>query len=298
MTGDRPALTVVVMGYRDEATIVDAVASVLDQVAPNRFEVVVVTSGGDRSAARIRGAFGDGPLAVVESPVRLLPGGARNAGIELAEGDAIAFLAADCLAEPGWVAARVAAHRAGHRVVAGAMTVAPPRCPSAWASHLTLFGGRLPGRGAGVVAHPDPAAHGLSFDRAVLDRLGPFDPTRRIGEDTEAARRLAVLGVAVWFDPRVRTAHRGPRTLRALLADQRRRGGDAARDAGAPALSVAGAVVRFPVVVASGVARTVAVGWRNGRGERHRLVWCLPWLVAARAAAIAGRYGERLRAGR
>lgn len=289
------------MGYRNEATIIAAVASVLDQRSPEPFEVFVVTSGGDGSAGRVRAAFADDEVAqVVDAPDRLLPGGARNAGVAVAKGEHVAFLAADCIAEPGWVAARLAAHRAGHAVVAGAMTVAPPHGPSARASHLTLFCRRLPGRAAGVVAHPDPAAHGLSFARDVLDRLGPFDEARRIGEDTEAARALAESGVEVWFEPAVRTAHRGPGSFGALVADQRRRGADAARAAG-PALAGVGparAAVALPVVAATELARTVVVAWRNGRGERLRLVLCLPWLGAARVAALVGAYGVRLRAPR
>ncbi|MEO6629682.1 MAG: glycosyltransferase family A protein, partial [Aquihabitans sp.] len=164
-------ITIVVMCYRNERTIVAAIASVTSQVAPEAYEVVVVTSGGDRSAQLVRAAFDRIEVAeVVESPVRLLPGGARNAGTTAASGAIVAFLAADCLAEPGWVAARLAAHRGGHPVVAGAMTAAVPSSPSGWASHYTLFCHRLPGRDAGPVAHADPAAHSLSFERSVLDQ--------------------------------------------------------------------------------------------------------------------------------
>lgn len=298
MTGPGPALTVVVMGYRNQATIGEAVTSLLGQRAPEPFEVVVVTSGGDASAATVRATFPG--LTVVESAERLLPGGARNAGVGVSRGAAVAFLAADCLAEPGWVAARLAAHRSGRPVVAGAMTSAPPHRPSGWASHFVLFCHRLPGRGPGVVAHPDAAAHGLSFDRSVLDRLGPFDADLRIGEDTEAARELMGLGIPVWFEPKVRTAHRGPHTLPALLRDHHRRGITSARAAagGLRPTAPARALLGYPVAVAMVSRTTVAVAWRNGRGERLRLLVCLPWLGAAVAAGLAGRYRERLRAGR
>lgn len=293
-----PALTVVVMGYRNEATIEAAVASVLEQRAPEPVEVVVVTSGGDRSADVVRRAHPT--VEVVESGAHLLPGGARNAGVEAARGGVVAFLAADCLAEPGWAAARLVAHRAGHPVVAGAMTPAPPHRPSSWASHLTLYRHRLAGRPPGLVAHPDPAAHGLSYDRAVLDRLGPFDAAVRVGEDTEAARRLGALGVTIWFEPSVRTAHCGPHSTLALLADHHRRGRLSARAAG-PALRPIGwprAVVALPLVTALCARATVAEVWRNGRGERHRLVLSLPWVVAAVAAGLSGHYRERLRRAR
>ncbi len=282
------------MGYRDEATIVAAVASITSQVTAEPFEVVVVTSGGDGSAAAVAARFDD--VTVIESTERLLPGGARNAGVATTHGGIVAFLAADCLAEPGWVAARLGAHRSGHPVVAGAMTCALPAGPSAWASHFTLFGHRLPGIGPGAVSHPDPAAHGLSFDRSVLERIGPFDPDLPIGEDTDAARRLAADHLPVWFEPAVRTAHRGPGDTRALAADQRRRAGISARAKGQSLmpLSRGQAVWRYPGACLLGTGRTVRVAWRNGRGDRLRLVRCLPWIALARAAGQAGTYRERL----
>src|SRR5690606_32824845 len=131
---DRPAISVVVMGYRNSATIGEALRSLVDQECDGTVELIAVTSGDDRSGYEARAAAPEAQVA--ESPVRLMPGGARNAGIDASNGAVVAFLAADCVAEPGWTAARLAAHRAGHRVVAGAMTAAPPFRPSAWASHL------------------------------------------------------------------------------------------------------------------------------------------------------------------
>src|SRR5215203_780432 len=68
VTAVRPELSVVVMGYRDEGSIVAAVRSVLDQVGDERVEVVAVTSGGDASAALVQRAFPG--LPVIESAER------------------------------------------------------------------------------------------------------------------------------------------------------------------------------------------------------------------------------------
>ena len=74
-----PELSVVVMGYRDEDTIVRAASSVLDQASGLAVEVVAVISGGDRSADRLRAAFRD--LKIVDVPERMLPGAARIADV-------------------------------------------------------------------------------------------------------------------------------------------------------------------------------------------------------------------------
>jgi hypothetical protein len=138
-------------------------------------------------------------------------------------GRVVAFLAADCVAAPGWVQGRITAHAAGHAVVASAVANGRRRHPAAWAQHFAMYARRSPGRPAGVVAHPDPAAHGLSFDRAVLERTGPFDEHLRVGEDTAMAKRLAELGVPVWFEPGIETVvfpEGGPLSM---MRDRRRR---------------------------------------------------------------------------
>lgn len=208
------------MGYRNAATIESAVRSVIDQVSPEPFEVVVVTSGGDDSGAIVRARFPD--LRLVESPTRLLPGGARNAGVAATDAELVAFLAADCIALPGWVERRIHHHRRGHRAVASAIVAGPGDDRTGHAAAFLLFPGRLPGHPEGRANHSQ--SFSLSYDRSLLDELGPFDAALRIGEDSLMVARITKLGETPWFDPAIRTAHPGPSTLRALLRDQYRRG--------------------------------------------------------------------------
>lgn len=282
-----PALSVVVMGYRNEATIVDAVRSVLQQRCEEPFEVVVVTSGGDRSAARLRSAFP--ALPVVEDPGRLLPGGARNAGIQATRAPVIAFLAGDCIAEPGWIAGRLRAHRRGYAGVAAALTSAGPARPAGWASGFLLFPARLPGRPAGEVAWPDPAAHGLSLDRAVLRRVGAFATDQLIGEDTDMARRLADAGLPIWFEPTVRIGHRGPRNLVALLRDEYRRGGRAVRATRAPRVPPRRLLASEWRLMKGQLRWTLGRAWSYGGEQRWRLAAALPWILAGALARRTGR---------
>jgi glycosyltransferase involved in cell wall biosynthesis len=296
-TPSRPAaLTVVVLGYRNAATIVAAVRSVLTQVAADPFEVVVVTSGGDDSADRVRAAFPH--AAVYDSPSRLLPGQARNAGIARTTAPIVSFLAADCEARPGWISARLCQHRAGHRAVASGMANAGPRRPAALADLYLLYASRLPGRGAGLVTWPDPAVHGLSFERGLLDELGRFDEDVRIGEDTIVAKRLAEMGVGIWFDPGVQIAHRGPATLVELVTDEYRRGWRLARFVASPP-HLHGSlrwVLREELrLVAGAVTAAFRQAWVNAPRERRALVLCTPWMLAGAAARRLGRVrGVRL----
>lgn len=281
------ALTVVVMGYRNRATILRAVRSVLDQEAPDPFEVIVVTSGDDDSAAAVRARFPG--VTLLESSWRLLPGGARNVGVAAAKGNVIAFLAADCLAEPGWVASRLTAHRAGHLAVASSVTNGGARTPSSWASYCLQFAGRSPSRPAGPASYPDPGVYGISFDRALLARLGPFDESMPAGEDVLRARSLAKEGIPVWYEPAVHTAHIQSAGFRHMLADLSRRGRLRARVRssweGTPSRGRAlwRAIGRWRRLVLS----TAVMMWRYAPGDRARLL-LFPWLATGAVAFVAG----------
>lgn len=280
--GERPAMSVVVMGYRDAATIVRAVGSVVGQ-ADVRTEVVVVTSGGDDSAARVHRAFPD--LTVVDVPGRLMPGGARNAGVEASRGAVVAFLAADCVAEPGWVDGRRARHEEGRPVVASAMANLERRRLAAWGFHFGVYAHRLAGRAAGPIRGDDGGAHGCSFARAVLERAGGFSPHLRVGEDTEMSGALDRLGVPIWYEPSVRTAHAGPRTTVAMLRDRYERGRRRAGVRGAFAGTWRALVRRL----AREQRRAVRRAFRDAGPDRRWLVASLPWMVAGSVAAAVGQ---------
>jgi glycosyltransferase involved in cell wall biosynthesis len=276
------------MGYRDRRTILRAVQSVLDQTCSEPFEVVVVTSGDDDSAEAVRRTFPS--LPVVASRTRLLPGAARNRGVAATSGRVVAFLAADCLAEPGWVAARLSAHAAGHAAVASAVTNGERRSPAAWGFLFELYFRRLPGRPSGWVAHTDQACHGLSYERALLERLGPFDERLEIGEDTDAARRLSALDVPVWFDREIRTAHLGPTRTVDMVRDRARRGRRAAiRDRVDEKPTGAAMVLLLPGWTRR-LAGTLRLSWRDAEQDRWWVVVSAPWIVAARAAGLVGWY--------
>ena len=214
-------MSVIVMGYRNAATIVSAVSSVIDQLEP-RVEVVVVTSGPESGAAAVRAAFPD--VHVVESLDRLQPGGARNLGVRSSTGDVVAFLAADCIAAPGWLRGRLRAHGAGYRAVASAVSCAAPRTPWAVAAWLIGYANRLPGYPAGAVDRRSARRHSLSIDRALLELCGGYDESVQIGEDTIVADRVLGRGETIQFEPAVCIAHHGPRGPWGLIADEFARG--------------------------------------------------------------------------
>jgi peptidoglycan/xylan/chitin deacetylase (PgdA/CDA1 family)/GT2 family glycosyltransferase len=295
----------VVFGYRDEAKVLRAVRSLVEQDSDDPFEVIVATSGGDRTASIVRDTFPE--VKVVESPTRLLPGGVRNLGAALATGEFIGFLEADCVARPGWVRNRIALHRAGHEAVASALDAKPGDGPVARAALYLVYFVRLPGHGAGPAT--EYQHFGLSFSRELLDRAGPFDETLRVSEDTALAERVRLLGVEPWFEPSVCIEHDGPASLAELIRDQFVRG---QRDSWAELLRLPSGRHRHRLEVAPGSRalvvtlralyrlarriRATAAGTRDGHtGPRRELAALAVPLALGLAAFQIGWAVDQLR---
>ena len=116
------ALACIVLSLGSPPELIGAVRSLQAQDAP--VEIVVVNSGGGRPAEMLRDAGANVRLIDVEA--RLYAGGARNIGIAASAAPYVAFLAADCAAEPGWVSGRLRRHRNGALAVSSAITNPTP----------------------------------------------------------------------------------------------------------------------------------------------------------------------------
>jgi len=209
-------LACVVLSFRNEAGLVAAVRSLLAQDTP--VEIVVVNSGGGTPEETLRQA---GLSArVITRHERLNPGAVRNLGIAATRAPYVAFLAGDCIAEPGWVSGRLREHLRGALAVGSAVTNAYPQSRCAWASYTLLFARRVPGP---IVPNHDRSLYGVSYARELFGRFGLFRDDMRTGEDTEFHNRFSNIVPIAWA-PYVRTAHRHPTRVRALILDQYVRG--------------------------------------------------------------------------
>lgn len=209
-----PKLACVVLSLQNEPGLVAAVESLLAQNKP--LEIVVVNSGGGDPAGTLRNAGIE--VKVTNLQERLYPGAARNVGIDATRAPYVAFLAADCVAEPGWASRRLRRHRAGALAVASAVTNPNPHNSYAWASYMLLWSHRMPG-----VPQGGSRLYGVSYARELFDRFGKFREDLRSGEDTEFNHRLAAT-VEIEWAAEVRTAHRQPTSFYELIRDQYARG--------------------------------------------------------------------------
>ncbi len=208
-----PEMAVVVISVGAPPELERAVASILRQDVS--VELVVVNSGG----GDVRKWLPDGGkgVRIVESEKLWGPGTARNRGIEASRAPYVAFLAADCEAQDGWVRQRLRHHRDGVPVVASAVVNSHPLSLVAWASHLALFPNRFPGTAANKAG-----LYGASYDRRIFARHGLFEEIR-IGEDSEFHQRIGKQNAPQWV-PEVATAHRNVTSVLQAWKDQHRRG--------------------------------------------------------------------------
>jgi glycosyltransferase involved in cell wall biosynthesis len=293
---DAPLLTAIVIARDDEERIERTVRSVVDQVCPEPFEVIVVVSGRDRTADVVRECFPE--VRLVDLGSGALPGVARNAGLRLARGDYVSFPGSHVELPPGSLAARLGAHEQGHAMVTGTILNGTTTC-AGWASYFLDHSTVLPGRPSGLL--PGAPAH-CSYARHLLLSVGGFPEHLRAGEDTVVNQELAAFQYKAYRARDVRLVHaspcRGPVRLmrhhflrgrglgRILLDDYRGRG----------RLISAGFIkdnlVRYVPRRVRGIGRHVGE-WGGPLRPVHRRV--LPLVIAGAASACAGLWYELLR---
>ena len=189
------------------ARTIGALLDALRAQTASGVEVVIVDTGADGT----RRLLGDG-VRVVDAPLQGGPAAKRNAGAAVASGRVLAFTDADCVPEPRWLEAGLAA---GADLVQG--PTLPDRDDGSFLSHHV------------VVRGPTPLfeTSNLFVDRALFEGLGGFTTryyTRYglpFGEDAELGWRAMRSGATRAFAPDAVVRHPlGPESLSGHLREQ------------------------------------------------------------------------------
>ncbi|MDT8436360.1 MAG: polysaccharide deacetylase family protein [Gemmatimonadota bacterium] len=163
---------------------------------------VIVADNGSTDGTRALAAHWQGRLPglrVVDAAGRRGASHARNVGAEEATGDALAFVDADDIVAPGWLAAMARALRRREF------------CASRF-DYARLNPGRRPRPGAGSQERelqylwysphvPHAGGSGLAIRRNLHRRLGGFDEGLRRLQDTDYCIRAALQGIELCFVP-------------------------------------------------------------------------------------------------
>ncbi|HEU5320214.1 MAG TPA: glycosyltransferase, partial [Methylomirabilota bacterium] len=167
----RPLVSVVVCAYNEEATLGACLAGLAEQRYPHH-EVIVVNDGsGDRTLEIAQAAPG---VRVISQDNRGLSA-ARNAGIEAARGEIVAFTDADCVPDPDWLTYLVTAFETSGHAVVGGPNLPPPEdalVPSCVAV--------APGGPNHVLLTDEVAEHvpgcNMAFTKKAMQEMNGFEP--------------------------------------------------------------------------------------------------------------------------
>ncbi|HEY74301.1 MAG TPA: glycosyltransferase [Thermoflexia bacterium] len=219
------SVTVLIPSYNAAGTIRGTLSSLLAQDFDESYEIIVVDSSSDETPRIIASEFPTVHLIHLDQQTD--PGTARNLGIVQAAGEIIACIDADCIAPPDWLKRMMAAQRADHEVVGGAVENGNSESVIAWAGYLGEFREWLPVGKPRLVNHV-PTCN-ISYNRSIFARFGGFPTEFYPQEDLLFHWRLSQHGVPIWFDPNTRVRHVHRSTWRAYNRHLRRIGRITAR---------------------------------------------------------------------
>jgi GT2 family glycosyltransferase len=130
---------------------------------------------------------------------------ARNIGIRQSTGLYLAFIDADCIAEPHWLEFLLRAQFGGHSVVGGAVSLeATPYWRLCY--NITMFHEFLDS--ASVGERKNMGTLNFCVSREVVDKVGLMDERLARGQDTEWTLRMRHHGYSLHFVPDAVIKHR------------------------------------------------------------------------------------------
>lgn len=199
-----PSISVVVPAYNREQYLAAAIASIKGQTTPAA-EIIVVDDGSTDGTARIAHGLADVVIEHENAGV----GAARNTGIAAAKGEFLAFLDSDDL----WTATKLERQLAALNE--------DPSLDMVFGEAIQFRGEPPAADGNAGVREPGVIAGALLIRRATFLRVGPFDPSLRVGEFIDWHARAKDLGLRERILPEIvllRRLHEGNLGLQAAGA--------------------------------------------------------------------------------
>lgn len=215
-----PSVSVVVPAYNSAAYLPRCLSSLTSQRYPrDRYEVIVVDDGSTDDTARIAHEIAhawDGHMIVLRES-NGGPASARNAGISASAAPLVAFIDADCVADPDWLSALVGALDEAEANAAGVggpiINVAPRDWVSRYLDACSFYRHRMrDGRVEYLLTQ------NVAFRRSALLQMGGFVAREGVwAEDSDLSFRLTQAGYSLLLSERGAVTHYGsPTSVRDL----------------------------------------------------------------------------------
>lgn len=194
-------ISVVIPHFNQPAELVECLSSLRRQSYRENFEIIVVDNGSTRPPALPPG-FEDIRLASQPVPG---PGPARNRGVELATGDILAFIDADCTAHEDWLSSVASRMRDGGAGIIGGAVLVKYRDP-ARPSFIEPYEAIYSYRNDMHIREGFSGTGNLAVRREILDQVGPFGGID-VAEDRDWGLRAGRSGFATTYCPEMIVYH-------------------------------------------------------------------------------------------
>jgi glycosyltransferase involved in cell wall biosynthesis len=211
-----PKATVVVAAYNAASTLGECLSSLRELNYPD-YETIVIDDGSTDSTSEIANQSGVRTIRVEHQGLAA----ARNAGVDAASGEVIAFIDADAGADRDWLYHLVETITRRDAAAAAGPNFAPDSQSSRAAAMAAA-----PGLPREVRAGDDRLAQlcgcNMAITKAALLKAGGFDPMFiTAGDDVDLSWRLAASGETLAYAPGAVVIHDRRATLAAYLRQQR-----------------------------------------------------------------------------
>ena len=219
--GSLPLVSVIVPVYNDTDRLKKCLEQLESQPYPTQsYEVIVVDNASDESPATAAEPYAHARLIGETKPGSYA---ARNAALDQAKGDFLAFTDSDCLPYPDWLAQGVKAlmRMEGYGVVAGHVEInfrrlGKPNWVELYDSVTSLNQKRW-------AQHRHFAATANAFThKSVFDRIGLFNEALKSGGDNEWGNRAAAAGYQIVYCPEAVVTHPARSRFGQVLVKRRR----------------------------------------------------------------------------
>lgn len=181
--------------------------------ATSPLEIIVVDNGSSELPTEICSRFKQ--VTLLQQPVPG-PGPARNMGVAAAHGDLLAFIDADCVASPSWIASieKRFAETPDATVLGGDVRILQddPKRPTLLEAYESVFAFRMKKY---IEEKGFTGGGNLAVRAWVFAQVGGFLGIN-IAEDTEWGQRASRMGYRVRYEPRMVVYHPARRTYAEL----------------------------------------------------------------------------------
>jgi O-antigen biosynthesis protein len=210
-----PRISIVICAHNAQTTIRECLDAVhgLDY---HDYEVIVVDDGSTDATGELVRSY---PVRVVSTENRGLSS-ARNTGLEVADGEIVAYLDSDAYPDPHWLKYMATVFMTTDFVGVGGPNLPPPGDGA-----IAECVARSPGGPAHVLITDTVAEHipgcNMAFRRTALREVGGFDPRFRCaGDDVDICWRLQDRGWHLGFCPAAQVWHHRRNSVRTYWRQQ------------------------------------------------------------------------------